>query len=298
MDALDITTLDDNMKEQLYNILPNAKYSLIKYGGAFPYLSNYQEYSMLIEVHLRRHLSIQSTHIIPTQGNINAPKIKVNITKLFESKSKGESNKKKHNLPNKIGVFDHRRQYHNNEKQSLFNDNNLQFKDGISNNINNYNSDSSQSSDMMEIDHTEHDKRKSLLFIQQSKSYTNSINSSANESDDDDDDDEPRIIGIEHIQNNYDEEIANGNYNEIEDENNNNNHTQYYTVNDDKKKQYLLDRKIKKKRYKEYLARKKKAYKKYLLHKNNNDNDMDILPLKIDSKHSKKKKKTKAQKKK
>eukprot|EP01084_Bolivina_argentea_P192821 330952_1 len=54
MDALDITTLDDNMKEQLYNILPNAKYSLIKYGGAFPYLSNYQEYSMLIEVQLRR----------------------------------------------------------------------------------------------------------------------------------------------------------------------------------------------------------------------------------------------------
>eukprot|EP01084_Bolivina_argentea_P037345 69058_1 len=59
---------------------------IIKYGGDFPYLSNYQE------VHLHRHLS---PHIITTQGNINVPKIKLNITKLFESKSKGESNKKK-----------------------------------------------------------------------------------------------------------------------------------------------------------------------------------------------------------
>ncbi len=86
------------MKEQLYNTLPNAKYSLMKFGGDFPYLSNYQEYSMLILVHLRRHLLPHTHNIITPQILINNNQnntIKVNITKLFESKSRMNDETKK-----------------------------------------------------------------------------------------------------------------------------------------------------------------------------------------------------------
>ena len=44
------------MRDDLYRLLKSpCKYSPMKYGGDFPYLSNHEEYTMLIQVHLRKN---------------------------------------------------------------------------------------------------------------------------------------------------------------------------------------------------------------------------------------------------
>eukprot|EP01083_Nonionella_stella_P299506 1017567_1 len=248
IDVHDKTALDQGMKDQLYVLLNQAKYSLMKHGGDFPYLSNYEEYTMLIQVHLRRKRCSIKT-----------------ITKQKENELITKEDD--------IGVFDHRRQYHNAHKASLFRDEDGDQKDGVI--LQNYGSDSSQSSDMM-MDlhrHTEHDKRKSHLMS--NKSY------------------EPRIVGVDQKQVDVDVEVdvdVNVRVNIGMKMNVEMDHTQYYTIGEDKKKQYLMDKKLKQKRYKEYLARKKKAYKRYLAHKNKDSEDKPVIAKKRKKKkkHSKK----------
>ncbi|ETN99769.1 SAM domain-containing protein [Reticulomyxa filosa] len=47
---------------QLYELLPGAVHCPMKEGGDFPYLSNHQEFTMLVQVHLRRNGLYQHEH--------------------------------------------------------------------------------------------------------------------------------------------------------------------------------------------------------------------------------------------
>ena len=58
----DKVNLPEVMRQELYQLLAKAKYAPMKTGGDFPYLSNYQEYTMLIQVHLRRNGSYHDEH--------------------------------------------------------------------------------------------------------------------------------------------------------------------------------------------------------------------------------------------
>jgi len=48
-------TLPDIMRDRLYALVEGAKFSALKTGGDFPYLSRPDEFTMLLQVHLRSH---------------------------------------------------------------------------------------------------------------------------------------------------------------------------------------------------------------------------------------------------
>ncbi len=56
------------MRKQLYRLLPKAKYCPMKNGGDFPYLSHFQEFTMLLQVHLRRVGLYQNEHRFAMSG--------------------------------------------------------------------------------------------------------------------------------------------------------------------------------------------------------------------------------------
>merc|ERR1712228_1167483 len=260
IDAID-SSMNEGMRDALYNMLNKSRVSLMKSGGDFPYLSNHQEYTMLIQVHLRRVMNMNNMSNVIKEQDVENNK-EVNYQK-----------KKKQKLPDLRGIFDHRRLYHDAHKQSLFkDDNDDEHKDGVI--LNEYASDSSQSSDMMDMKYPEADiKRKSLMFAQ-SKSY--------------EDNDDDHIVGIDPPKHPKSEKIEQPN---VEETDLYSFDPKQYLITDEKKRMYLMDKRIKKKRYKEYLARKKKAYKKYLAHKkrqNGDDDDNDKI-----IRHKKKKKKRK-----
>jgi len=273
IDAQDHTALDQGMKEQLYNLLNHARYSTMKYGGDFPYLSNHQEYAMLVQVHLRRNHKYRQLPPITTP--ITKKPNKQNENNAF-FQSKPLKNVKKHNLPDLLGVFDHRRLYHDQQKEALFRD---QDKDGLV--PLHYASDSSQSSDMMDLEHTEDDKRKRMNMMMMNGDHGHSEDDHARK-EDDHGQQTPPLIQDSDSHHQHDDLIT---YYSGE-------HTKYYSITDDKKRQYAMDKKIKKRRYKEYLARKKKAYKKYLAYKRRENGD-DINPENIPKKASSKKKQKK-----
>merc|ERR1712061_240810 len=100
----------------------------MKFGGDFPYLSNYEEYTMLILVHLKRAMNSNYANVIEDDADFRR--------------------EEKHKLPNHRGIFDHRRHYHDAHKQALFKDeHDDERKDGVV--MNDYSD--SDSSDMMEM---------------------------------------------------------------------------------------------------------------------------------------------------
>jgi len=271
IDTVDQIALDHEQRDRLYTLLNRARYSLMKYGGDFPYLSNHEEYTMLIQVHLRRYdqhgvaAAIRSTPTAtPTTNTTSDP-----------TQTQTQSS------PTLVGVFDHRRNYHQAQKRHLFEDDHAEeHKDGVV--LNDYGSDSSQSSGFNDVQYTEDDKRKSMLIHK---------NKEEEWDDQADADAEAHIVGVEHRH--YEDDDGDKRQNNDEQQQSSwrhhhagetdENHTDFYLITDDKKRQYLEDRRIKKQRYKEYLQRKKKAYKKYLRQKHehehgdadNDDNDDD-----------------------
>jgi len=55
IDVFDRIALPNRMRDQVQELLPNAEYCHVKTGGDFPYLANAHEFSMLMQVHLRKH---------------------------------------------------------------------------------------------------------------------------------------------------------------------------------------------------------------------------------------------------
>eukprot|EP00494_Astrolonche_serrata_P004607 UN04621 len=55
VDVFDKISLPSKMRDKVKSLLEGAYYCSIKRGGDFPYLANPQEFSMLIQVHLRKH---------------------------------------------------------------------------------------------------------------------------------------------------------------------------------------------------------------------------------------------------
>jgi hypothetical protein len=55
IDATDLIVLPQAMRDGLYKRFATAKFALMKSGGDFPFLSNGDEVSMLLQVHLRAH---------------------------------------------------------------------------------------------------------------------------------------------------------------------------------------------------------------------------------------------------
>ena len=50
------------MHDDLYRLLKTSKFLPMKYGDDFPYLSNHEEYTMLVQVHLRRNGMTYNEH--------------------------------------------------------------------------------------------------------------------------------------------------------------------------------------------------------------------------------------------
>jgi len=55
IDVFDKIALPNRMRDQVVELLPNAEYCHVKTGGDFPYLANPHEFSMLMQVHMRKH---------------------------------------------------------------------------------------------------------------------------------------------------------------------------------------------------------------------------------------------------
>jgi len=77
-DGLDRT---EEQRETLRKTIPGAKQHLLKWGGNFPYLSNPEEYTMAIRVHLRRHGFIE--------GSLS--KLRVSEKQYFSHKTENKS---------------------------------------------------------------------------------------------------------------------------------------------------------------------------------------------------------------
>ena len=62
IDPNDDVALPPRLRDKLYNLLPDAKYALLKNGGDFPILSVPDEVNMLLQVHMRTNGIFPSNH--------------------------------------------------------------------------------------------------------------------------------------------------------------------------------------------------------------------------------------------
>jgi len=68
LDVMDICMVPVNLRQTLAKAYPNARYTPMKSGGDFPFLSKHSEITMHIELHMRHN-----TNWKPTQQNVQDP---------------------------------------------------------------------------------------------------------------------------------------------------------------------------------------------------------------------------------
>lgn len=92
LDTTDESVLPDEMRQQLYDALPNARYAFLKNGGDMPFISVPDEVNMHLQVHLRHHGIIVGTHAAALkQSNAATPAVDPPSSSSLPSSSSASS---------------------------------------------------------------------------------------------------------------------------------------------------------------------------------------------------------------